>query len=269
MSRHFSKKVALVTGAGSGIGEALVDALARNGARVIAADIDATKVEAVAARWPGLVRATVLDVADAIAWKRVVEDLLAQEGQIDFLFNNAGVGLAGELRDVTLADWQRLVDVNLWGVIHGIDAVYPLMLQRGSGHLVNTASGAALAPRPGMAAYAATKAAVVALSTSLRPEAQTLGVKVTVVCPGYIQTNIMQSTRYVKLDAARLAAQIPIKPMSAAKCAQRILRAVERNRAIEVIGLYPRLDWWLFRVAPALSIKLAQWRLSHFRRARN
>ncbi len=206
-----------------------------------------------------------LDVTDAEGFKRVAQDIAGHEGAIDFLFNNAGVGLAGEVRDMKLADWKPLVDVNLWGVINGIQAVYPAMAERGQGHIVNVASGAGLVPRPGMTAYAASKHAVVGLSHSLRAEAADLGVNVSVVCPGYIGTNIQSSTKYLAMDGKALTDKIPIKPMSAEKCAQIILKGTRKNRGIVMVGVYPRIDWWLYRLAPEFAIWVSRWRARQFR----
>lgn len=262
----FAGKAAIVTGGASGIGAALVKALADRGARVVAADRDGARAEALA-RGIGSerVRAAALDVTDAAAVQALVDEVVDREGRLDLLFNNAGVGLGGEVRDMGLEDWRRLIDVNIWGVIHGIHAAYPVMLSQGAGHIVNTASGAGLAPRPGMTAYAMSKHAVVGLSTSLRSEAAELGVRVTVVCPGYIQTNIMASTAFVNVDGAKMAEGIPIKPMSAEDCAERILRGVEKNRGIVVVGAYPWLDWALFRLSPDLAMWAARWRARRFR----
>jgi short-subunit dehydrogenase len=243
----FEGKIALVTGASSGIGAALAAELARRGAKVFSADIDAKS----------MLR---LDVTDAARFRVVADDIVAREGRIDLLFNNAGIGLAGEARDLESEDWRRVVEVNLIGVMNGIAAVYPGMVARGRGHIVNTASGAGLAPRPGMAAYAATKHGVVGLSTSLRAEAQRHGVEVSAICPGYVATSILESTKYVKLDRDGVREAIPIRAMSAAKCAELALAGVAKRRAIIPISPYVWADWLLFRLSPSLSLLTSAWR---------
>ncbi len=266
MAHAHAQKVVLVTGGASGIGAALVAQLARAGARVYAADLSLDRLAAVAAL-PG-VTPVVLDVTDAAAFRAVVDDLVAREGRIDVLFNNAGVGLAGEVADVGLDDWKRMIDVNVYGVVHGIAAAYPRMIAQGHGQIVNTASGAGLGPRPGQAPYAAAKHAVIGLSTSLRAEAAGHGVRVTAACPGYVATQVMTSAKFIGVDRDKLAAKIPIRPMSAERCAELMLRGAARNRAIVAISAYVKLDWWIYRLSPALSIWLAEWRARQFRASR-
>ncbi len=269
MGFAFDDRVALVTGAASGIGAALAEALAARGARVWLTDIHGEAVAATAAdigaRHPDARLAHgALDVTDFDAFAALVARIDA-ERPIDLLFNNAGVGLAGELRDLTPADWRRVLAVNLEGTVNGVHAVYPGMVARGSGHIVNIASGAALAPRPGMAPYAAAKSAVVSLSQSLRAEAAGLGVRVSAVCPGYIDTGIMDRTRFVGLDGDGLRASIPIRPISAAECARRTLAGVARNRGLILVGAEVALEWRLGRLVPGLVERVARWRAGRFR----
>lgn len=265
-------KVALVTGAASGIGAALVQVLVDRGVQVYAADRDLFGVQALADRLKerGSVAVTpvALDVTDAAAFAEVVARIAAV-GSLDYLYNNAGIGLAGEVDQLTLDDWRRVLEVNVLGVVHGIAAAYPQMIRQGHGHLINTASGAGLAPRPGMAAYAASKHAVIGLSTSMRAEAAAHGVKVSAACPGYVATQVMARAELRGIDREKLERSIPIRPMSAADCAKAILRGVDRNQAIIPISLYVRLDWWLYRWSPSLSLAVAEWRARAFRRARS
>jgi NAD(P)-dependent dehydrogenase (short-subunit alcohol dehydrogenase family) len=267
--RAFAGRVALVTGAGSGIGLALSRALVEAGALVVLSDLDAARVQAEARALGPAASALALDVTDPSAFEGAVDRVVEERGRLDLLFNNAGVGLAGEVRDTTLADWRRQLDVNLWGVIHGVHAAYPRFVEQGSGHIVNVASGAGLLPRPGMVAYAAAKHAVVGLSTSLRAEARGLGVRVTAVCPGYIETGIMDRTRYAGLDAASLRASIPIRPTSAARCAQVVLRGVARDRALVTVTALTRAEWWLHRLLPGVAQRFAEWRGGQIRAHRN
>ncbi|MBC7174389.1 MAG: SDR family NAD(P)-dependent oxidoreductase, partial [Polyangiaceae bacterium] len=139
--------VALITGGASGIGRALCEALAERGAEVVVADRQAEEGEAVAAAIRaagGNAYAATLDVRDADAFRAVAEGVVKSSGRIDLFFNNAGIGVAGEVERYSRRDWDEVVDVNLRGVIHGIDAVYPIMITQGRGHIVNTASMAGL-----------------------------------------------------------------------------------------------------------------------------
>lgn len=257
----------LVTGGASGIGAALVARLARAGARVYASDLSLERLEPVVAAHRE-VQPLALDVTDPAAFRAAIDTIVEREGKLDILFNNAGVGLAGEVADVEIADWKRMIDVNLYGVIHGIAAAYPRMIAQGHGQIVNTASGAGLGPRPGQTPYAAAKHAVIGLSTSLRAEAAGHGVKVTAACPGYVATQVMATAKFVGVDREKLAAKIPIRPMTADRCAQIMLRGAARNQAIVAISAYVKLDWWVYRLSPALSCWLAEWRAKQFRASR-
>lgn len=260
--------VAIVTGGASGIGLGLVKALAAAGARVALVDRTAAIAQgAVAALgFPaGQVKAYGVDVADAEAVNALAAAVGADWGRIDYLFNNAGIGMAGALADTPREDWRRILDVNLWGVINGIHAVYPRMIAQGRGHIVNTASGAGLGPRPFMVPYATSKHAVVGLSTSLRAEAAAHGVGISVVCPGNIASNMLGTTTFRNLDGDGLRAAVPFKPMSADECARRILVGVAKNRAIIPVQWIAFAEWWLYRISPALYARIAAFRASKFR----
>jgi NAD(P)-dependent dehydrogenase (short-subunit alcohol dehydrogenase family) len=252
----YQGKVALVTGAASGIGAALVDRLRAAGATVVGADLKAD----------GEIRA--LNVTDAEAFQALVDDTVKRHGRIDLLFNNAGIGLAGEVRDLSLEDWRRVVEVNLMGVVHGVHAAYPHMVRQGSGALVNTASGAGLLPRPGMVPYAASKGAVVALSQSLREEAALYGVSVHAVCPGFIRTAMVATTDYRGLDKDRLLSRVPGRGMSAHRCADIILSRVRRKKPLIIIGPVLNLEWLIARLSPALALLLARFRARAFQNSR-
>jgi NAD(P)-dependent dehydrogenase (short-subunit alcohol dehydrogenase family) len=155
--------------------------------------------------------------------------------------------------------------VNLLGVVNGIAACYPHMAARGRGAIVNTASGAGLLPRPFMTAYAAAKHAVVGLTTALAAEAAERGVSVHAVCPGYVDTGIQRASVYRNLDHERLLAAIPVKPISAERCAWIVLRGVARGRTIIPVTALTWFEWWLWRVSPALVVRLARWRAARFR----
>jgi NADP-dependent 3-hydroxy acid dehydrogenase YdfG len=253
--------VALVTGAASGIGLALATELTRGGTLTVLADRDPRITEVAASLGP-LARPASLDVTDSEAFDALARQTIEQHGGIDLLINNAGIGLTGAVRDMSLADWRRLVDVNVWGVVHGVHAVYPHMVERGSGAILNVASGAGLLPRPGMTAYAATKHAVVGLSTSLRAEASAHGVRVNVACPGYVATAIQDHAAFVNLDKAALLNEVPawVVPMTAETCAQKILRGVARDRGVIPVSALTRLEHFFYRLFPRFGLLLAAWR---------
>jgi NAD(P)-dependent dehydrogenase (short-subunit alcohol dehydrogenase family) len=173
------------------------------GAGVVLADRQVALAEEVAARIRengGQAIAEELDVTDFQETRRLVESTYQGAGRLDYVFNNAGIGIIGETRLYELADWSRIVDVNLRGVIHGVQAAYPIMLRQGFGHLVNTASFAGLFPYPLAVGYCASKHAVVGLSTSLRIEAAAAGVRVSVLCPGPVRTPaLLDGGKYGKI----------------------------------------------------------------------
>ena len=253
---QFKDKVAVVTGGGSGIGRAVCEETARRGALVIAADINmeaAQKVASAIVENGGKAEAAHIDVAREEDVRKLVEETAFTHGRIDYMFNNAGIGIVGEVRDMDLDHWRRIIDVNLWGVIYGTTAAYQVMLEQGFGHIVNTASMAGLIPPPGLTAYSTTKYAVVGLSTSLRAEAVGLGVKVSVICPGLIRTGIVDAITYINIEREDVDSLLEqIKMMDPDKGARIILRGVARNKAIIIVGRDAGIAWKLYPLHPAL-----------------
>lgn len=171
-------KIAIVTGGGSGIGEAVSQELARRGATVVVADInsgDASRVAEPIVRQGSRAEARQVDVSGEDAVRQMVEETAASHGRLDYLFNNAGIGIGGDARDLTSEHWRRVLGVDLFGVIYGTLAAYPIMTRQGFGHIVNTSSAAGLLPGPFNAPCNTSKHAVVGLSLSLRIEAADLG----------------------------------------------------------------------------------------------
>lgn len=256
-------KVAFITGGASGIGAALARELARQGVEVVLADRQVGLAEEVAAaiRQGGSEAISVeLDVRDAAQFQQVVEDTVARAGRIDYLFNNAGIGVAGAILSYTLPDWYDVFDVNLRGVAHGVHVVYPVMCRQGFGHIINTASLAGLVPTGEAASYAATKHAVVGLTKALRIEAAEHGVKVTALCPGVIRTPIMTAGKYgrMKLSEGSEAKVMELwermRPMDVDTFARKALREIERNKPIVIVPSMWKVFWLLERVSPRLSL---------------
>jgi NAD(P)-dependent dehydrogenase (short-subunit alcohol dehydrogenase family) len=248
--------VAIVTGGASGIGCALCQELGRREATVVVADIDAEGAKQVASAITesgGRAHAAYLDVSQAEAVQKLIDQTVSTHGRLDYMFNNAGIGIVGDARDVGLEHWRQIIDVNLWGVVYGTLSAYQVMVKQGFGHIVNTASAGGLIPLPMATAYATTKYAVVGLSTSLRAEAEGLGVKVSVVCPGGIRTGIIEAVTLIKINREEAMSKLPAMTlMDATKCARIILRGVARNRAIITVTAFARFAWWLYRFQPAL-----------------
>ncbi len=248
--RPFADRVAIVTGGASGIGRAIAAELVRRGARVVLADIDGPRC-ARAAQELGA-RALELDVTDSASVESAIRKVADEQGRLDYLFNNAGVGLVGEARSMDASHWQRILDVNLRGVVHGVQAAYPLMVTQGSGHIVNTSSIFGLVPSPLSVAYAATKHAVVGLSTSLRAEAKALGVKVSVVCPGFVETPMKDANVYLEVDKATALRENPFRMHSPERTARGVLDGVARNRGVIVLSPEAKLMWQAYRLSPSL-----------------
>jgi len=256
----FADKVTIITGAASGIGRALATALVQRGARVVLADVNGAAAQAAADTLSadGRTSAVTLDVTDAASVARVINETVAAHGRLDYLFNNAGIAALGDARVMTLDDWNRVVDVNLHGVIHGVTAAYPIMIRQGFGHIVNTASLAGLVPTPGGTAYATTKHALVGLSLSLRGEAAAHGVRVSVVCPGFIDTPIKDATHWLNADKDAVLKSLPFRLYPADACARDILHGVARNRPIIVVTTPAKLAWLMYRIAPRLTLSWSQ-----------
>jgi len=244
----------VVTGAASGIGASLARALSAAGAYVVCADVDLPGAEAVAATCGGRAVARRVDVTDAAAVQTCVEEVVERHGRLDLMVNNAGITFAGRTEELSLAQWDALVDVNIRGVVHGVHAAYPVMLRQGAGHIVNTASMAGLAPSGLLTAYATTKHAVVGLSLALRTEARPQGVGVTVVCPAAVETPILDSGEVGGFDGRRyyLSGQGIAEALDPDVLARQTLRAVRRDRAMLVSPARARATWTLSRWAPGL-----------------
>ncbi|PWR19659.1 SDR family oxidoreductase [Zavarzinia compransoris] len=264
----FAGQLALVTGAGSGIGRATALALAAKGADVIATDIDLDAAERTAtlARLVGVeASARRLDVADAAAMDAFAQWVDETLGAVDIVVNNAGIGLAGDFLDTSAEDWKRVLDVNLWGVIHGSRLFGQRMVARKMrGHIVNVASAAAFMPARGLSAYATTKSAVLMMSTCLRAELADKGIGVSAICPGLIDTGITDRTTFVgvtaeeqarkRTSASRLYAR---RALTADSVAADIVKAIEGDRPVAMVGIEAVAGHLLGRLSPALLRRLA------------
>ncbi len=214
----FSGRIAVITGGASGIGFATARRLADEGMRLLLADIERGRLDAAVAELSergAEVDGAVCDVADRESVEALADRAWERFGGCDLLFNNAGVAVFGEMSEMTHADWQWDIDVDLWGPIHGVEAFVPRMIDQGrGGHVVNTASFAGLVPNRGLGAYTVAKYGVVALSECLRTELREHEIGVSVVCPMRVSTDIDDSHRnrtdeYGGTEAGRGPAEPP------------------------------------------------------------
>lgn len=259
--QSFKNKVALVTGASSGIGEAIAVALAREGATVILTARDHQKLEDVrqqCIRSGGDAWVHAAEVSDEAQMQKLADAVHAKHPALDILVNNAGVVMGGFSWEVEAADWRRLHDINVMGVVHGIRVFVPQMIaRRQGGHIVNMASVSGLVGTRGMGTYSASKFAVVGLSESLRMELSRHKIGVSVVCPGYVKTPIQSKVKMVGTlgspdSLARVAKEFDKTTLMPETVATRTLRAIRRNEFIAAIGKEAVLVRTLKRWAPSL-----------------
>jgi NAD(P)-dependent dehydrogenase (short-subunit alcohol dehydrogenase family) len=254
---HFNGRVAAVTGAASGIGRALALRLAREGAAVALADVDEQGLTDTASLLQGSDHSQhVLDVADRQAVEGFAESVVRSHGRVHFVFNNAGVDVSARVDAMTHDDFQWLMNINFWGVVHGCRAFLPHLKENGFGHLVNTSSIFGLVTVPTQAAYHASKFAVRGYSECLRQELAEYGVRVSYVMPGGVKTNVVRNSRYRVSDNQSLTKEEAITRFEAMAgltpdaAAERILAGVARNRARILVGRDARLLALLAWLAP-------------------
>lgn len=263
----FSGATAIVTGGASGIGRALSERLGKLGANVTVVDLQSDLAESVAASIRtagGKAQAATLDITNFEATEALYKGVAQRSGRLDFVFNNAGIWMMGNADAFSLDDWNRLINVNLFGAIYGTKAAYDIMLKQKSGHIINTASVAGLTPDPGCTAYSATKHAIVGLCKSLRVEAARNGVKVSALCPGVVQTPLLDGGGqfgkvFDKVDPERLDQMWKrMRPMPAEAFAEKSLRDVAKNKPVIVWPIGGKLFWLIDRLSPSLSIRMAR-----------
>ncbi|MFD7321350.1 SDR family oxidoreductase [Streptomyces sp. NPDC059875] len=261
-AERFGGQLVLVTGAASGIGRATAFAFAEAGARIVAVDRDGEGAARTAemSRLIGAPEAwgETVDVSDEQAMEKLASKVASEYGIVDVLVNNAGIGLSGSFFETTTEEWKKVLDVNLWGVIHGCRIFGGQMAERGQGgHIVNTASAAAFQPSRALPAYSTSKAAVLMLSECLRAEMAGQGIGVSAICPGIVNTNITATARFAgaadeeqkrrQKEASRLYGLRNYPPE---KVADAILRAVVRNQAVVPVTPEARGAHFMSRFAP-------------------
>lgn len=230
------RKVAIVTGGVSGIGRAICEELIGRNVFVIIADInehDGRLLEAELNKDASNAQFIELNVTDYKSVEHVITNVYEEFQRLDYLFNNAGIAMYGEIYDMSMDEWKNIVDLNLWGVIYGTQIGYQIMKEQGFGHIINTSSAAGLGPSPISAAYSTTKHAVVGLTTSLHYEAEEFGIKVSTLCPTFVDTPIFDKAIAINIDKSLMSKQLKKqKMMSPQQLAKITIAGVHKNKPI-------------------------------------
>jgi short-subunit dehydrogenase len=259
LSKTFPKKRAFITGAGGGLGRVLSLELASNGWTIGISDISEKglkETEEMIAKRGGKSFVRLLDVADSNQYENVAKEFLAEVGGIDLLINNAGVGDGGVFGVYKTDDWKWIVGINQMGVIYGCHNFVPVMKQQRSGHIINIASAAAFAALPTMSPYNVTKAAVLALSETLFGELIGENIAVSVVCPTFFKTNVMQHSRgdqAQKVAGQKMVDKSGIEPI---EVAQKILTEAGKKTFYIVHPFSAKVLFSVKRLFPTLVLKV-------------
>ncbi len=267
----FQGKTAVITGGGAGIGKAIAEEVAGRGAIVIVADIHEASAGTVAdtiQQNGGKAYYARVDVTREQEVARLIQDTASKYGRLDYVFNNAGIAKGGDLRDIGMDQWNKVFDVNFYGVLYGSLHAYRIMARQGFGHIINTSSGTGLLPQPGNTPYCASKHAVVGLSLSMRYEGEDLGIKVSTICPGHVQTDIYKNMEVANIANEKVVASLPVKAMDTKEAARVILHGVVKNKDIIIFPANVRWAWRINRLFPRLLDKAWLEKIRNLRRLR-
>ncbi len=253
--RTVSGCTAVITGSASGIGRALAVSLAKRGCTLLIADLNeegAGRTLEMVGQAGGTGEVFRCDVSKFEDVKRMADHCIDAWGRVDMLVNNAGVATAGIFGDIPIKDWEWIMSVNLWGVIYGCHAFIPAMKRQGSGYIVNVASAAGIISSPEMSSYNVTKAGVISLSETLKSELAPNNIGVTVVCPTFLKTNLLENMRYTddfQRDFTRTA--FDYAKISPEAVAEMTIEAVEKDRLYVLPQLSAKMFWYSKRLSPS------------------
>jgi NAD(P)-dependent dehydrogenase (short-subunit alcohol dehydrogenase family) len=259
LEQRFPRKRAFVTGAASGLGLAICKRLAPRGWRLLIADIKAERLQAAHDTLSDLgaeVESLVIDVAEAAQLAGAAELLQEKWGGVDMVFNNAGIATAGAIDELTLEDWQRTIDIDLWSVIHGCRIFAPILKAQGGGYIVNTASSAGTLAGPEMAAYNVAKAGVVSLSETLKTELGKDNIGVSVICPTVFVTSLGETMTGHRQMEDNLIRQLERSSVTADDIVDDMMGAIEKNRLYVITQTDARWGWRIKRFFPELYTRL-------------
>lgn len=252
----FENKTVIVTGAAAGIGRGIVKALARQGAMVYAADINQSGLKALAESESAVIPLT-LDVTQQQDFKRAINQVVEDQGHLDIIVNNAGIGLAGSFNETPMTDLEKITNINYWSVIYGTKFAYAQMIKQGHGHIVNVSSSGGAMPVPNQSMYSGIKHAVLGFSHSLREEAVHYGVKVSAVLPGMVKSDLWDNAVNVKdYNLKKSMENTGLKPVSEQDAAEAILQGIAANRRSIIFPRINRVILCLYRLMPNLMNRL-------------
>jgi NAD(P)-dependent dehydrogenase (short-subunit alcohol dehydrogenase family) len=253
INQKFPQKRAFITGAASGLGLAICERLATGGWKLLIADINADRLAQAEKSLKALGAQTlsmVIDVTKYESLEEAANTIQEAWGGVDLVFNNAGIATAGTIDELTLEDWQRTINVDLWSVIYGCKAFAPMLKQQQSGHIINTASSAGTMAPPEMAAYNVAKAGVVSLSETLKIELCRDNIGVTVICPTVFVTSLGDSIGSDRAMDKALVKQLEISKVTPAHIVEDVMSAVERNRLYVMTQSDAKWGWRFKRFFP-------------------
>jgi short-subunit dehydrogenase len=251
----FANTTVIITGAASGIGKALALQMARQKAKLVIADIDAPALQEV---YTSIIAHTnhceqvVMDVADSSDVEQLVQTARTDFGRIDYMFAIAGIANMCTAEELSSTEWESMVNVNILGTISCSMAAYRVMKEQRHGHIVMMSSLAGLVGFPTMTPYAMTKAAIVSFAQNLRAEVADYGIRVTVLCPSFIDSNIYERAIVHGLNSAQVRSLVPFPLMPTNKAADAIIKAVMKKKSLVIFPGYARLLWFLARIFPRI-----------------
>ena len=264
---YYKDKTIVITGAGAGLGKALALKMAQLGGHIIVTDIVdssvTTTVEEIHAQG-GMARGYRLDVTRSDG----IETLLEELAVVDLWVNNAGVAAAGEVRDTDLSVWRKVIDVNLWGVITGTKLAYDKMLGQGHGQIVNIASMYGICTSPMVGAYAASKHGVVGITRCLQMEARSLGVKINLICPGYIDTTLFSHGNFSGVSSEDSLRLLPYRMVKLDTAVAKIIKGIEKNTPLLIFPFYVKSTWFIATLFNPLYKLISRIYLMRYRKAR-
>lgn len=256
--RDLSGKSAVITGAASGLGKSIALALATQGCRIGIADINTEKAEQTlkqVIQKGGSGEIYHLDVSKQEEVEAMAKHFFDAWGEVDLLFNNAGVAVAGHVGDIPLQDWKWIININFWGVVYGCHSFIPRMKAQGYGYIINTASAGGFLPLPEMSPYNTSKAAVVSLSETLRSELAPHNIGVTVVCPTFFNSDLHLSLRYTdEFEKEASHAAIKNAKINSDAVVEAVIKAIKKRKLYVVPQLTGKIQWLLRRLFPSIYV---------------